>query len=363
MSRPCIRGCTINGVHFATCADYGRTDGACKGCAPSDARDGVLLCDRCYTRLRRRLEVAPDLVAHLRSIADPLKAVRYDRESVSSSGPTAAPAPVSADLLDACADIMRTIYAGKLEPGAASDVAYHQALGAVGYLLDTFDILANDSEGVLEWWRLVMSHELPDQPEFWTITAALSRWPLEERKRWAKQPCPECGMRAVKITPPRHKHSRTWFDCSNCGWRKNETDDDGLWAAAFGQYADDYEEPKTTQEKEDAMAPNKITPRDINVEAALKAGVQYVVDHEDEVKAAGAAGQFAAFLVGAIPALAEEFALVGDQVAADVRRLYQHGDLIAGGARMTAATIRAAVQTSSVLDDLAAAQAEPKAAA
>lgn len=75
--RACIRGCMRRGEHFAECTDYGTTDGDCKGCVPSTAREGALVCNRCFYRVRRHLDDAPDLVAHLRSIADPTKAKQF----------------------------------------------------------------------------------------------------------------------------------------------------------------------------------------------------------------------------------------------------------------------------------------------
>lgn len=350
MSRPCVRGCTVEGVHYATCADFGRPDGECKGCAPVEARDGVLLCDRCYGRLRRRLEVVPDLVAHLRVICDPLKAARYDRIPVQTSGPDGSPAPVPVDVLDALRDIMHAIQARQLEPGAESDVAYYAALDAVGYLLENYDELANDRDGILQWWQLVMSRDLEDAPGFWTITGALSRWPLEDRRRFAEQPCPECGLRSVAISPPRHRYSLIWLACTSCGWRKNETDDDGLWAAAFGLYAE--HDPEREEDSMSTIKKANIETKDVDLSDALAAGIEAVAENEG-------ANAFAAFLVGATPALAEEFAKVADSIAADVRK-YQNGDLIAGGARMVAKAIRAAVETTAVLNDLPVAEPAPE---
>lgn len=334
--RPCIRGCTLPGVHFATCPDYANPAGECRGCAPVEARDGVLLCTRCYDRLRRRLEVAPDLVAHLRSTADPLKAAVYDRVRVQGTTSTEAPAPVAADLLDAADDIMHVIGGGKLAPGAASDAAYRQALDAVRFVLTGFDQIANDGKAILEWWRLVMSAELPEWPEFWTITRALSRWPLEDRRRWAKQPCPECGLRSVRVTPPRHRFARTWFACSSCGWRRTEVDDDGLWAAAFGQYAE--------ADREGSNMGIKATTRDIDLGEAIKAGVQYVLDNKTAVERAGSFGVPAAAVIGALPAIAEQFAQLAENLAGFVRGNYENGDLMAGGARLVATAIRDAVE-------------------
>lgn len=349
--RACIRGCVVEGVHFATCSDFDGKAGTCRGCAPVEARDGVMVCDRCYGRLLRRLEAVPDLVAHLRSIADPLKAAVYDRVLVSGSGSTEAPAPVSADLLDATTDIMHVIAGPRLAPGAASDVAYRHALLAVAEVLDTYDDIANDRAAFLEWWRLIMSASLEDYPEFWTVTRALSRWPLEDRRKWASQPCPECGLRAVKITPPRHRYSRTWFVCEKCGWRKTERDDDGLWAAAFGQYAE--------QDRHDEGSPNmgetkKFEPKDIDLTEPIMAGIRHVIENAETVAKIGDYGVPTAAVAGAVPVLAEQFAQLADDMARHVREHYQHGDLMAGGARLVAAAIRSAVQGGLILDSLVA---------
>jgi predicted RNA-binding Zn-ribbon protein involved in translation (DUF1610 family) len=347
--RFCIRGCTIRGEHYAACPDFGSGNylPSCRGCAPVAARDGALICERCYSRLRRALEAAPDLVALLRSLADPLKAQVFDRVMVQGSGSSASPAPVPADLLDAVRDIMQTLGGPQLAPGASSLEGYRAALAAVGDVLDQLDVIANDAEAIVDWCEVVLSPSLDGSPEFWTIARALQRWPLEDRRRWARSPCPECGLRAVKVTPPRHRKALTWFACSNCGWRKNENDDDGLWAAAFGQHAEADDERSTT------MGAETLAPKDIDISEALKAGTEYVLAHPGEVERAGALGPFAAFLVGAMPALAEQFASVAEQIASDVRHRYENGTLIAGGARITAAAIRAAVEGSGALERIA----------
>ncbi|MER3389967.1 MAG: hypothetical protein RJQ01_08020 [Microcella sp.] len=298
----------------------------------------MLICDRCYNRLRRRIEAAPELVGLLRSIADPLKATAYDRTTVSGSTPEGTPAPVAADLLDASADIMHVIGGGKLEPGAASDTAYSQALEAVQFVLSTFDALANDADAVLEWWRLVMSHELEDHPEFWTITRALARWPLEDRARWASQPCPECGTRSVKVTPPRHRFARSWFACASCGWRKTDKDDDGLWAAAFGQHAREGRRERGSDMGE------QIKPKDIDLGEAIKSGVQYVLDNAEGVQRAGRFGVPAAAIIGAVPAIGEQLALIAEDLGQHVRANYANGDLIAGGVKLAVTAIRDAVE-------------------
>ena len=58
--------------------------------------------------------------------------------------------------------------------------------------------------------------------------------------------------------------------------------------------------------------------------------------------------------------IAEQFAHVADDVAKHVRDTYENGVLIAGGARLVAAALRAAVTGGAILDDLAAAMNEPE---
>lgn len=357
MTRACIRGCMKPGEHFAACPSYGAESGECAGCVPVEARHGTLVCDRCYGRLRRRLEAAPDLVAHLRSIADPLKAQVYDRVMVSGSGPAGSPAPVAADLIDASADIMHVLGAGRLAPGASSFAAYRQALGAVGTILAAYDELANDADAFTVWWRLVMSAELEDHPGFWTITRALSRWPMEDRRKWAAQPCPECGLRAVKITPPRHRRARTWLTCSSCTWAKNDADDDGLWVAMFGLHASDYEEGDTmTQEQTKVQQRAVLEGRDIDLADAIRAGVAFVVENAEAASRIGKFGVPSAAVIGATPQIAEQFAQVAEDIAKQVRRTFANGDLLAGGAKLVAEAIRASVTDDP--DALAAVVAE-----
>lgn len=246
VGRACIRGCTVRDVHFATCPDFGKDDGDCKGCAPRVARDGALICERCYRSLRKHLEDAPDVVGHLRSVADPMKAGAIDR-----SNPTTRPempAPVAADLIDASNDIMQTLRMWELhvwgEPlpdrvrglraGIAADVAWDEAEWLASVLLAALDLLVNDSHQVEALCEAFLTVHRGD-PEVWTVADALARRPLDEQQRWADKPCPECDMKTIRIDPPRRRGQPTRYVCTNsnsvksCGWMANSTDDGGLW--------------------------------------------------------------------------------------------------------------------------------------
>lgn len=249
--RPCIRGCTQKGEHFAACASYGKDDGDCRGCVPVAARDGALICERCYRRLRRHLEDAADLVGHLRSMADPMKAAVYDKVMVSASKPEA-PAPVAADLVDAADHIVRTLRAWALfvqfgeghpwraqglEAGIDAESAFEDANGCAEVILEELDRLANDShqipalcEGVLDMHGR--------EPAYWTIADALARYPLNDRPRWAMAPCPSCDLKTVRVIPPRRRGQSFRYLCRECGWEANDRDDDGLWGDVFAEHVE-----------------------------------------------------------------------------------------------------------------------------
>lgn len=247
--RYCIRGCTVRGEHFATCDRHGENykgDDPCTGCAQVDARDGVLICERCYRRLRRHLEDAADIVGHLRSIADPTKAAAFDRIRVQSSS-IEIPAPVAADLIDASNDITTTLnawanhVAGEDRPGAGlpagamADAAHAVVQLAVDVILDGLDALANDSHQVGALCDGVMVVH-GGAPEVWTVADAAVRWPLDDAPRWAQAACPVCDLMAVRVQPGRNgRPSRYRCTTSECDWEANSNDDGGLWASVFAE--------------------------------------------------------------------------------------------------------------------------------
>ncbi len=255
--RGCIRGCTVPGVHFATCPWLGVDGGSeraermlaagvppCSGCAPRSARDGVLLCEGCYRRIRRLLGETADLIAHLRSLADPLKAAVYDRVMVSSSRPDL-PAPVSADLVDASDDLMRMLreWAAAVEPGLAGrsglaagtepGEAFDDADLCLRAILTDFDHLANRTE--ITALADAVLHRHSGEPEWWSVVDALAKWPLDDRPRWATNPCPECDCKTVRVRPPRRKGDAAVYVCTTCEWESDDREDDGFWAEAFAE--------------------------------------------------------------------------------------------------------------------------------
>ena len=264
----------------------------------------------------------------LRSVADPRKATAYDRAVVKGSTPEGVPAPVAADIIDAQIDLFHTLGVQQLRPGAESDEAYALALAAVREVLLGFDLIANDKESFLSWWAAVVPSVRDDFPEYWTVTRVIRRWPLQDRSRWAHSPCPNCHLKTVKIIPPRHRYALTWFECEKCDWRKNERDDDGLWASAFGIHADTTTKENTTM--------TEHTETHIDISAALAAGSKLAES------AAGDEGRAAAVLLGALPQVCELVAAELERFAKQVRVSFANGDLLSQGVRLAASEVREA---------------------
>jgi len=247
MSRPCARGCTIRDVHFAACPDFSG-GGSCRGCAPVDAIDHSLICQRCHDRITSALADTPDVLARIRSEADPLKAAVYDREMVSGGKGAHAPAPVSADALDAGDAVMTILWAAHMvmngreprgsytiSPNIDSRDAHDMALDYATELIEGLPEMSNTSH-ILTLAEMTLT--MPEDRDDWTIAKALLRWPIEDRSYWATQPCPEadCGLRTVKVFPPKLDSQDTLYKCQGCGWRAPREDTE-LWAEVFTRKA------------------------------------------------------------------------------------------------------------------------------
>lgn len=183
--RVCVRGCVRKDVHYATCTrrppEY-QGDDPCKGCAPAECREGSLICDRCFGRMRGLLQDVPDLLARLRSIADPAKATPTD-QAPSGRTSTEPPAPVGADILDAIAIVQ------------VAALWSEEHLRAV----------ANHRLEILALGELLLERhpEVDGLREHWSVQDAVDRWGVERRDRntvpWADdEPAEELTAEAVR---------------------------------------------------------------------------------------------------------------------------------------------------------------------
>lgn len=240
---PCTVGCMRRGEHFAACDFY--EGGTCRGCVPRDAAEGSLICGRCFGRTRALLEAVPDLLGHLRSLIDPLKATRYDKEP----GQVArlhAPPPVPVEVLDAADYLVTLLWAtrevveGRTPVGRVLVPAGADAPGLVGWAVETLEPILDGLHGlsqrpeVVQLVRAVKGR--PPSRDEWTVRTIAERYTLTEPPWWAAQPCPLCGLRAIKVTPPATPGDDTTYKCHApaCGWVAPE-DVDGFWAEAFSR--------------------------------------------------------------------------------------------------------------------------------
>lgn len=177
--RVCIRDCKKRGIHYATCEGE-----PCTGCAPEVCRDGSMICDRCFGRMRKLLDDAPDLLARLRSIIDPSKATPLDqvRVRVMSTEPAAA---VAADPLDAIAAVE-----GVLDVWAAWSKDLQR--------------ISNDLEAASWMGVHVLDRHKADDGlrELWSVQDAVDRWGVERREK-DKYVFPDEPDREEEVTPVR----------------------------------------------------------------------------------------------------------------------------------------------------------------
>lgn len=166
--RVCVLGCVREGVHYATCAASGPGyAGAfpCQGCAPRICREGSLICDRCFGRMRRLLDDAPDLLGRLRALADPARSTwNWDRPAPVKTVSTVAPAPVGDDLLDAIMSVDHVVQ---------------------WWAVDELRAASNDQDMVLALDELLLTrHPVVDGVRTaWSVQDAVDRWGVETRDR------------------------------------------------------------------------------------------------------------------------------------------------------------------------------------
>lgn len=177
--RVCVRGCAQRDVHYATCDDYGMREAyergvaaglpgvsytpKCQGCAPRECRDGSLICDKCFGRMRALLDDAPDLLGRLQSLADPRKATPTDQPHYGSSSVEPI-APVGADILDAIAVVAQVVHG--IDPAD---------LPAISNNLD-----------MVSWAAEMVLERHPDADGLragWSVQDAVDRFGVERRDR------------------------------------------------------------------------------------------------------------------------------------------------------------------------------------
>lgn len=173
--RYCIRGCVRRGEHYAACKGSGPDyvgPFPCTGCAPREAREGVLICAGCYGRSRRLLADLDDLLGRLGSLSDPMKATPTDKQP-GGGGSTEPPAPIDADLLDAIRDISRTVVAWTGFTGRRT-------------IDEAFDDIANDVEDMTrfaEGWLTRTPVDADGIRPYWTVADAMAKWGAERRTK------------------------------------------------------------------------------------------------------------------------------------------------------------------------------------
>lgn len=191
----CILGCAQQGVHFADCMVY---DGKhyeipCDGCASEPTVGGTLVCSRCRGRFRFALREVPDLIGRMRSLIDPTSAIVYeDRARRTGSASPEAPAPASADLIDASDALQKGLWRWSPSGGwPRSDAAeaFDDAEAAAAGILAHLDEWLADEDDVVSLSALLLERHPADDDGVrvaWSVQDALDKWGAERREQPAE---------------------------------------------------------------------------------------------------------------------------------------------------------------------------------
>jgi len=180
------------------------------------------------------LEAIPDLLAHLRSLTDPLKGTDYSRERSGGGARPFSPPPVPVELFDAADYLLTVLWSavevmhGREPQGARVVPVTADAVEVYRYAEALRDeLLAGLSEFSRREPIVPFVDALIGRPrshDEWTAATIAERWSLVDEPWWAVQPCPGCGLRGVKVTPPRTPGDETEFRCRSCGWEPDEAE-------------------------------------------------------------------------------------------------------------------------------------------
>lgn len=186
------------------------------------------------------------MLGHLRGLTNPLRGTDYAAKAdrAGQRGNPTSRAPVPADLLDAADYLLTLLWStaeviegrmprGRVQVpvGAGVPVLVDYARDLLGVILEGLPMLSRQPE-IVPLVDAVVGR--PASSEEWTVRTVLERWSVREDPWWAAQPCPLCGARSIKVTPPPAPGDEITYECKLCEWCAPE-DVDGFWAEVFSR--------------------------------------------------------------------------------------------------------------------------------
>lgn len=232
----CLTGCTTTGAHLGTC------EGECRGCVPRPAEYGHL-CPWCWQRLNADITDLPELVAHLREVAEPHAQAAPPSDGRSKND------PAERNLLNDAINASDELHAA-LASWAHLIVEEHPTglhgpdqRGAWITRDGSIAGIKPDSEATrrlvrwitphLEWaasqdWAAEMRKELSQ-----LIATTRARWPQADTRTRPipDTPCPRCQHLALTYTPPSEYRAAFVVSCHNAECAHVYTEDE--WDACL----------------------------------------------------------------------------------------------------------------------------------
>jgi len=240
----CITGCTTRGRHLTTCETRDAEANRCRGCTPRDAEFGQL-CAWDWQRLNADVIDAPELVRHLREMAQPTAGAKPPSDGRGHGDP--AESSVLSGAVDAADGVHATLAAwahiileehpdrlGMRGPDERGAVITQQTLrrNEDGVYVQKATVWGiRDAEAtarlvkwllpLLGWcaaqeWAGEMRREIGD-----VVRTTMARWPIAETRTrpLVDTLCPRCDHGSLVYTPPSAYRAPFVVACINpeCG--------------------------------------------------------------------------------------------------------------------------------------------------
>lgn len=244
----CVSGCSIRAEHVPGCS--GVADGQeCPGCLPCPASHG-LLCSWCWGRLQQVVRSLPDVVSHLRQVAEPSTSCALGRGGAGSRARLSErglwhPALDLVDELHACLAVWCDEVAAE-RPGLSeaprvsrmTDPSRGDRVPFAPLTDDATEVLAGWLLPHLEWvscqtWAGELLDDLGSRSR-----RAMARFPEEDRERVVTTVrCPSCHALSLVLVPPAAAGADLHARCTlrSCGALLTEGEWDRLLADAVAE--------------------------------------------------------------------------------------------------------------------------------
>jgi len=214
------RSCIVRGYHLNSCAWInGQAADECAGCLPRPAETG-LLCRSCFEKFGQSLDIAVDMLSHLRSI-DRGSQIAGEVRSTTVAQPTY---PASWQEADALWKLLASVAIGWSMDTGNEEPEWPGWTGlTIGFTFSaTPQMVADATSGLVDWIAPVETarRHMGAQAAvrfYREMQRATFAYPLAERESVIKHiKCRNCQQKTLVYLPPLAYREEIGIRCDNC---------------------------------------------------------------------------------------------------------------------------------------------------